>query len=109
MKINTANGGSTSGKFIRVFETLDEIKTSLTRLETRDGRLKDPVNLAQILEIKRQVTEEIDDIKVKIEAIQKTLYQIVGKESVRSSIYGVVGAIVASVVTWLITIFCKGG
>ena len=41
--------------------------------------------------------------------MQKTLYQIVGKESVRSSIYGVVGAIVASVVTWLITLFCKGG
>lgn len=93
MKINTANGGSTSGKFIRVFETLDEIKSALVRLETRDETRK----------------EEIDDVKVKVEAIQKTLYQIVGKESVRSSIYGVVGAIVASVVTWLITIFCKGG
>lgn len=93
MKINTANGSSTSGKFIRVFETLDEIKSALVRLETRDETRK----------------EEIDDVKVKVEAIQKTLYQIVGKESVRSSIYGVVGAIVASVVTWLITIFCKGG
>lgn len=77
---------STSGKFVRVFETLDEIKTSLTRLETRDETRK----------------EEIDDIKVKVEAIQKTLYQIVGKESVRSSIYGVIGAIVASIVTWII-------
>ena len=93
MKINTANGSSTSGKFVRVFETLDEIKSALVRLETRDETRK----------------EEIDDVKVKVEAIQKTLYQIVGKESVRSSIYGVVGAIVASVVTWLITIFCKGG
>ena len=93
MKINTANGTSTSGKFLRVFETLDEIKSALVRLETRDETRK----------------EEIDDVKVKVEAIQKTLYQIVGKESVRSSIYGVVGAIVASVVTWLITIFCKGG
>ena len=93
MKINTANGSSTSGKFIRVFETLDEIKSALVRLETRDETRK----------------EEIDDVKVKVEAIQKTLYQIVGKESVRSSIYGVVGAIVASVVTWLITIFCKVG
>lgn len=93
MKINTANGGSTSGKFLRVFETLDEIKITLTRLETHDETRK----------------EEIDEIKVKVDTIQKTLYQIVGKESVRSSIYGVVGAIVASVVTWLITIFCKGG
>ena len=93
MKINTANGSSTSGKFVRVFETLDEIKSALIRLETRDETRK----------------EEIDGVKVKVEAIQKTLYQIVGKESVRSSIYGVVGAIVASVVTWLITIFCKGG
>jgi len=93
VKINTANGSSTSGKFIRVFETLDEIKSALVRLETRDETRK----------------EEIDDVKVKVEAIQKTLYQIVGKESVRSSIYGVVGAIVASVVTWVITIFCKGG
>ena len=93
MKINTANGSSTSGKFVRVFETLDEIKSALVRLETRDETRK----------------EEIDDVKVKVEAIQKILYQIVGKESVRSSIYGVVGAIVASGVTWLITIFCKGG
>lgn len=92
MKITTANGTSTSGKFLRVFETLDEIKSTLVRLETRDETRK----------------EEIDDVKVKVEAIQKTLYQIVGKESVRSSIYGVVGAIVASVVTWLITLFCKG-
>lgn len=92
MKINTANGRSTSGKFIRVFETLDEIKSALVRLETRDETRK----------------EEIDDVKIKVEAIQKTLYQIVGKESVRSSIYGVVGAIVASVVTWVITIFCRG-
>ena len=92
MKINTANDRSTSGKFIRVFETLDEIKSALVRLETRDETRK----------------EEIDDVKIKVEAIQKTLYQIVGKESVRSSIYGVVGAIVASVVTWVITIFCRG-
>lgn len=92
MKITNANGNSTSGKFLRVFETLDEIRATLIRLETRDETRK----------------EEIDGVKVKVEAIQKTLYQIVGKESVRSSIYGVVGAIVASVVTWLITIFCKG-
>lgn len=93
MKIKSAPGDSTSGKFLRVFETLDEIKITLTRLETHDETRK----------------EEIDEIKVKVDTIQKTLYQIVGKESVRSSIYGVVGAIVASVVTWLITLFCKGG
>ena len=93
MKIKSAPGNSTSGKFLRVFETLDEIKITLTRLETHDETRK----------------EEIDEIKVKVDTIQKTLYQIVGKESVRSSIYGVVGAIVASVVTWLITLFCKGG
>ena len=93
IKIHTSEAVGTSGKFLRVFETLDEIKTSLTRLETHDETRK----------------EEIDDIKVKIEGIQKTLYQIVGKESVRSSIYGVVGAIVASVVTWIITLFVKIG
>ena len=93
MKITTANGTSTSGKFLRVFETLDEIKESLVRLETRDETRK----------------EEIDGVKAKVEAIQKTLYQIVGKESVRSSIYGVIGAIVASVVTWFITICCTWG
>ena len=91
MKVKTT-GDSTTGKFLRVFETLDEIKITLTRLETHDETRK----------------EEIDEIKVKVDAIQKTLYQIVGKESVRSSIYGVVGAIVASLVTWVITLF-KGG
>ena len=92
MKIHNTPGNSTSGKFLRVFETLDQIKNTLTRLETHDETRK----------------EEIDDIKGKIEEIQKTLYQIVGKESVRSSIYGVVGAIVASVVTWIITLFYRG-
>lgn len=87
-----SNQLSTSSKFVRVFETLDDIKTSLTRLETRDETRK----------------EEIDDIKAKVEAIQKTLYQIVGKESVRSSIYGVIGAIVASVVTWVIKLASGG-
>lgn len=77
-----------SKKFLRVFDTLDEIKTTLTRLETHD-------------EVRK---EEIDEIKTKVDSIQKTLYQIVGKESVRSSIYGVIGAIVASVVAWLITL-----
>lgn len=89
--MSTPNG-STGGKFLRVFETLDEIKTSLTRLETRDETRK----------------EEIDEIKAKVEAIQKTLYQIVGKESVRSSIYGVIGAIVASLVTWIIKLATGG-
>lgn len=83
---------ATGGKFLRVFETLDEIKTSLTRLETRDETRK----------------EEIDEIKAKVEAIQKTLYQIVGKESVRSSIYGVIGAMVASLVTWIIKLATGG-
>jgi len=87
-----SNQLSTSSKFVRVFETLDDIKTSLTRLETRDEARK----------------EEIDEIKVKVEAIQKNLYQIVGKESVRSSIYGVIGAIVASVVTWVIKLASGG-
>ncbi|MBQ4385228.1 MAG: hypothetical protein II823_04810 [Kiritimatiellae bacterium] len=87
-----SNQNSTSSKFVRVFETLDDIKTSLTRLETRDEARK----------------EEIDEIKVKVEAIQKNLYQIVGKESVRSSIYGVIGAIVASVVTWVIKLASGG-
>ena len=87
-----SNQTSTSSKFVRVFETLDDIKTSLTRLETRDEARK----------------EEIDEIKVKVEAIQKNLYQIVGKESVRSSIYGVIGAIVASVVTWVIKLASGG-
>ena len=87
-----SNQISTSGKFVRVFETLDEIKTSLTRLETRDETRK----------------EEIDEIKAKVEAMQKVLYQIVGKESVRYSIYGVIGAIVASAVTWVIKLASGG-
>lgn len=92
MKISSKmsqNPGSTSSKFLRVFETLDEIKTSLTRLETRDETRKC----------------EIDEIKTKVDDIQKSLYQIVGKESVRSSIYGVIGAIVASAVTWLLSLW----
>ena len=89
MKIHTGGDqNSTRMKFARVFEDIDEIKQSLVKMETRDELQK----------------EEIDDLKKKIESIQATLYQIVGKESVRSSIYGVIGAIVASVATWLLTL-----
>ncbi len=86
---SNAGGESTGGKFLRVFATLDEIRERLVVIETRDETQR-----AEVAEIKKQLGE-----------VQKMLYQIIGKESVRSSIYGVVGAIVASVVTWIISLF----
>ena len=71
--------------------------------------LGDEFYLYLMEELDKGLFGEEDMTNKKVDTIQKTLYQIVGKESVRSSIYGVVGAIVASVVTWLITLFCKGG
>lgn len=92
MKIHDTGSNSTSSKFIRVFETLDDIRSRVVKLETRD----------------ESNSAELAIIRADLETVKKQLYQIVGKESVRSSIYGVIGAIVAAVVTWLITLL-KGG
>ena len=81
-----------STKFERVFEQLDEVRIDIAQIKVRADTEQ----------------KQIDAILVKIDGLSATLNQIVGKDSVRAAIYGVVGSIVAAVVAWLITLV-KGG
>ena len=79
-------------KFGRIFSDLDELKQRVAKIEARD-------------EIEH---EQLNSIAEKVESIAASLHEILGKEAVRSSVYGVIGAIVSGIVVWIITL-ARGG
>lgn len=83
-----ANRGKSSPKFERVFEQIDDLKTRVTRIEVYEDSEK----------------EQLREIFNKLNEMSATLNQIIGKESVRAGIYGVIGAIVSGVAVWLISL-----
>ena len=81
-----------SDKFGRIFCDLDELKQRVAKIEARDELER--VQLASIYE--------------KLDSISSSLHEILGKEAVRSSVYGVIGAIVSGIVVWIVTL-ARGG
>ena len=81
-----ANSGG--AKFERVFEQIEDLRTRVTKIEVYEGVEK----------------EELKEIAQKLDEMRDTLSQIVGRDSVRAAIYGVVGSIVSAVVAWLFSI-----
>ena len=81
-----------SDKFGRIFGDLDELKQRVAKIEVRD-------------ELER---EQLASIYEKVDRIAASLHQILGKEAVRSSVYGVIGAIVSGIVVWIVTL-ARGG
>lgn len=79
---------SVADKFARVFEQIDDCKERLTKVEVYE-------------EVEQK---KIDEISAKLDDVTTTLNQIIGKEAIRSSIAGVIGAIVAGVATWIISL-----
>ena len=79
-------------KFGRIFSDLDELKQRVAKIEVRD-------------ELER---EELASISEKVDRIAASLHEILGKEAVRSSVYGVIGAIVSGIVVWIVTL-ARGG
>ena len=79
---------SVTDKFARVFEQIDDCKERLTKVEVYE-------------EVEQK---KIDEISAKLDDVTTTLNQIIGKEAIRSSIAGIIGAIVAGVATWLISL-----
>lgn len=83
---------SVTDVFARVFEQIDDCKERLTKVEVYE-------------EVEQK---KIDEISAKLDDVTVTLNQIIGKEAIRSSIAGVIGAIIAGVVTWIFSLI-KGG
>ena len=81
-----------SDKFGRIFCDLDELKQRVAKIEVRD-------------ELER---EQLASISEKVDRIAASLHEIIGKEAVRSSVYGVIGAIVSGIVVWIVTL-ARGG
>ena len=81
-----------SDKFGRIFCDLDELKQRVAKIEVRD-------------ELER---DQLASISEKVDRIAASLHEILGKEAVRSSVYGVIGAIVSGIVVWIVTL-AKGG
>ena len=79
-------------KFGRIFGDLDELKQRVAKIEARDE--VERVQLASIYE--------------KVDRIDASLHEILGKEAVRSSVYGVIGAIVSGIVVWIVKL-ARGG
>ena len=81
-----------SDKFGRIFGDLDELKQRVAKIEVRD-------------ELERA---QLASISEKVDSIAASLHEIRGKESVRASVYGVIGAIVSGIVVWIVTL-ARGG
>ena len=81
-----------SDKFGSIFGDLDELKQRVAKIEVRD-------------ELER---EQLESISEKVDRIAASLHEILGKEAVRSSVYGVIGAIVSGIVVWIVTL-ARGG
>ena len=81
-----------SDKFGRIFCDLDELKQRVAKIEVRD-------------DLER---EQLASIAEKVDSITASLHEILGKEAVRSSVYGVIGAIVSGIVVWIVTL-ARGG
>ena len=79
-------------KFGRIFGDLDELKQRVAKIEARD-------------ELERV---QLSSIYEKVDNIAASLHEILGKEAVRSSVYGVIGAIVSGIVVWIVTL-ARGG
>ena len=81
-----------SDKFGRIFCDLDELKQRVAKIEVRD-------------ELER---DQLASISEKVDRIAASIHEILGKEAVRSSVYGVIGAIVSGIVVWIVTL-ARGG
>ena len=81
-----------SDKFGRIFGDLDELKQRVAKIEARD-------------ELERV---QLSSIAEKVDSIAASLHEILGKEAVRSSVYGVIGAIVSGIVVWIVKL-ARGG
>ena len=75
-------------KYARIFAELAELKERVVKIEVHEENEK-----LQLVEVSK-----------KLDQVTCTLHEVVGRESVRASIYGVIGSIVSGVIVWLVTL-----
>lgn len=77
-----------SSKFERVFAELADLREEVVTIKAHEE------------DSQRRLAE----MARKLDGVICTLHEVIGKESVRASIYGVIGSIVSGVVVWLVTL-----
>lgn len=77
-----------SSKFERVFAELADLREEVVTIKAHE----------------EDEQRRLAEMAKKLDGVICTLHEIIGKESVRASIYGVIGSIVSGVVVWLITL-----
>lgn len=82
-----ANNGKES-KYTRIFAELADLKERVVKIEVHEENEK----------VQLQVVSE------KLDQVTCTLHEVIGRESVRASIYGVIGSIVSGIVVWIVTL-----
>lgn len=82
-----ANNGKES-KYARIFAELADLKERVVKIEVHEENEK----------VQLQVVSE------KLDQVTCTLHEVIGRESVRASIYGVIGSIVSGIVVWIVTL-----
>ena len=75
-------------KFSRVFQELADLKERVVKIEVHEEHEK----------------AQLEEVSKKLDTVTCTLHEIVGRESVRAGIYGVIGSIVSDVVVWIVTL-----
>ena len=77
-----------SSKFERVFAELADLREEVVTIKAHEE------------DSQRRLAE----MAKKLDGVICTLHEVIGKESVRASIYGVIGSVVSGVVVWLVTL-----
>ena len=75
-------------KYARIFAELADLKERVVKIEVHEENEK----------VQLQVVSE------KLDQVTCTLHEVIGRESVRASIYGVIGSIVSGIVVWIVTL-----
>lgn len=77
-----------NSKFERVFAELADLREEVVTIKAHE----------------EDEQRRLADMAKKLDGVVCALHEIIGKESVRSGVYGVIGAIVSGVAVWLITL-----
>lgn len=77
-----------NSKFERVFSELADLREEVVTIKAHE----------------EDEQRRLAEMAKKLDGVICTLHEIIGKESVRASIYGVIGSVVSGTVVWLITL-----
>lgn len=80
--------GNQQSKVERIFAELAELRDDVVTIKAHE----------------EDEQRRLNEMAKKLDKVTCALHEIIGKESVRAGVYGVIGSIISGVVVWLITL-----